>query len=132
MPRTIAELRASVAAQRERNPAMYGHIDFSTTPERFCDDPAIPSLLETRGSGSRRRVLADTELLERMRAYTLLGGTVADPYAALTPQFGLRKLVQMLVDACDKGLEVVPDAPPELVAFIHEMERVPEWIDMSL
>lgn len=132
MFRTIAELRASIAAQRERVPAMYGAVDFSATPERFTDDPAVASLLETRGGELRTRVLADKELLERMRAYTLLGDQVADAYAALGPKYGFRRLIQMLVEACDKGLSSVPDAPPELVAFLNEMEQVPDWIDMSL
>jgi hypothetical protein len=131
MSQSLTELRASVAAQRERLPVMYGSVDFSATPERFCDEPAIHSL-DTRGHANRSKVLADKDLLERMRAYTLLGDTVADAYAALATKLGFRKLVQMLVDACDRGLAVLPEAPPELVAFIRAMEQAPEWIDMSL
>ena len=132
MPQSLAELRASVAAQRDRLPAMYGNVDFSATPQRFCDDPAARSVLETRGNAYRAKVLADQDLLERMRAYTLMGDTVADAYAALAGQLGFRRLVQLLVDACEKGLERVPEAPAELVAFIRAMEQVPDWIDMSL
>jgi hypothetical protein len=129
MPQSIDELRASVAAQRERIPVIYGNVDFTITPERFCDDVAVRSCLETRGGSDRAKVLADQPLLERMRAYTMLGDRVADGYAALAPKFGFRRLIQMLVNACDKGLAGVPEAPPELAAFIADVEQVPDWID---
>jgi hypothetical protein len=132
MTQSLAELRASVAAQRERIPMIYGDVNFDVTPERFCDDIAVRSCLETRGGSDRRSVLADQALLERMRAYTMLGDLVADAYAALAPKFGFRRLIQMLVDACDSGLAGIPEAPPELAAFIGDMEQVPDWIDMSL
>jgi hypothetical protein len=132
MSQSIAELRTHVAAQRELVPTIYGKVDFEATPERFCDDVAIRSSLETRGGGQRRAVLADKPLLERMRAYTMLGDRVADPYAALAPKFGFRRLIQMLTEACDKGVAAVAEAPPELLEFIREMEQVPEWIDMGL
>jgi hypothetical protein len=132
MSQSLAELRGSVAAQRERIPVIYGNVDFDATPERFCDDIAVRSCLETRGGIDRRKVLADQPLLERMRAYTMLGDLVADAYAALAPKFGFRRLIQMLIDACDKGLAEVPEAPPELAAFMRDMEQVPDWIDMSL
>jgi hypothetical protein len=38
----------------------------------------------------------------------------------------------MLDEACDRGVESVPAAPPELVRFIEAMERVPAWLDMKL
>ena len=43
---------------------------------------------------------------------------VADAYAALLPQYGVRRLIAMLTEACAKGIESVPNAPPELEAFI--------------
>src|SRR5262245_56656341 len=76
--------------------------------------------------------MADTQKVERMRAYTMLGDTVADAYAALMPKFGFRKLVGMLIEACDRGIEAVADAPPELVRFIRAMEATPDWVDMKL
>ena len=36
------------------------------------------------------------------------------------------------VEACDRGVEQVADAPPELVAFLADMERKPDWLDMTL
>ncbi len=38
----------------------------------------------------------------------------------------------MLKRACREGVEAVPDAPPELVAFIAAMEATPAWIDFDL
>jgi hypothetical protein len=56
----------------------------------------------------------------------------ADAYAALIPQYGFQRLVAMLKEACDHGLESVSSAPPELSRFIHEMERFPAWLDAKL
>jgi len=78
------------------------------------------------------RLLADEPLIARMEAYTMLGDAVADPYAALMPERGFRPLIDMLVQACDEGLEAVADAPPELHRFIRAMEARPSWVDMAL
>ena len=70
--------------------------------------------------------------LELVRAYTMLGDIVADGYAALIPTYGHRGLIDMLREACDRGVEQVENAPPELAAFIRDMERIPDWVDMDL
>ena len=80
----------------------------------------------------RAQVLADAEKVARMRAYTMLGDTVADAYAALMPTYGFRGLTSMLTQACDHGIESVPAARPELVNFIRAMEATPDWVDMKL
>lgn len=130
---SLEALTARVAAQREALPAMYGKVDFSITPERFAGSPDIPSTIRgEKGEAARRRFLADPETVARARAYTMLGDNVADAYAALMPQYGFRRLVDMLTRACDAGVEAVADAPPELVTFIRAMEATPDWIDMSL
>jgi hypothetical protein len=121
-----------IASQRERIPVMYGQFDFSVPPERFTRDLDVESTLPKELSHKRQRLLADAQRVELMRAYTLIGDSVADPYAALMPRYGARRLITMLDDACKRGVEHVEDAPPELSAFIHEMERVPEWLDMGL
>jgi hypothetical protein len=41
-------------------------------------------------------------------------------------------LIDMLVSACQHGIESVPDAPPELERFITSMEQRPDWIDPKL
>jgi len=128
-------LLARMAAQAERLPGMYGRLDFSTLPERYTEDPAVPSVLDARWPGSGRRraqLLANRPMVERIRAYTLLGDPVADAYAALIPRHGFRQLVDWLVRACDQGLNAVPEAPPELRTFIDAMARVPDWLDRDL
>jgi hypothetical protein len=129
---TILSLELNAHAQRERIPVMYGQIDFSLVPERFTEDPAAASSLPARFAARRRALLGNRERVDMLRAYTMLGDSVADAYAALLPQFGGRRLVGMLQEACAKGVEHVPSAPPELVAFIAEMERMPAWLDRSL
>jgi len=124
---TLAEVRARVAAQKTDLPGLYGDIDFEAPPERFTDDPA---------ASVAPRSIAGAEPTPHhfalVRAYAMLGDRVADAYASLMPQFGFRPLIAMLTRACDQGLEAVPDAPPELVAFIRDLEHIPEWLDMDL
>lgn len=129
---TIEELRAKVASQREKLPALYGDVDFSIKPERFADEAVITGPDKSRNDNLRPEIMKNTALVERMRAYTMLGDTVADAYAALMPKFGFKKTVAMLVEACDRGVENVADAPPELVNFIRAMEATPDWVDMKL
>ena len=62
----------------------------------------------------------------------MLGDAVADAYAALLPEVGFQRLVEMLDEACDHGVDAVADAPPELAALVADMERVPDWLDMEL
>ena len=121
---------AEVAKQGERLPEMYGAIDFDMPPERFAGAPDDETELDD--AVERARVLADPRLMALMRAYCLRGDPVADAYAALIPRVGFRRLVQMLVAACDLGLEAVPDAPPELGALLADMERVPQWLDRAM
>ena len=129
---TIRSLELSAHAQRERIPVMYGQVDFSRVPERFTEAPGDPSTLPARLAARRTALLANRERVDMLRVYTMLGDAVADAYAALLPEHGGRRLVTMLQEACAKGIERVPNAPPELAAFIAEMERMPAWLDRSL
>jgi hypothetical protein len=128
----IPSLELKVHAQRERIPVMYGQVDFSLLPERFTSDPADASSLPARLAKRRPALLEHRERVAMLRAYTMLGDAVADAYAALLPHYGGRRLIAMLQEACAKGVEHVPNAPPELAAFIAEMERMPAWLDRSL
>lgn len=134
MTKTAAtdELWARVRAQKERVPAIYGSVDFSRVPERFAAAPDDSSTLSGRYVADRAALLADPERIEFIRAYTMMGDVVADAYAGLMREFGFRRLIEMLTQACDHGVETVKDAPPELVAFIRDMERKPDWLDMDL
>ncbi len=126
MSAALDQVRAKVAAQKTALPALYGDVDFNATPERFTDDPAA-SVAPRLAKGG-----LDPDKVALIKAYTMLGDRVADAYAALMPTYGFRPLIQMLTKACDAGIEAVADAPPELAAFIADMERVPDWLDMDL
>lgn len=120
----LEKVRAKVASQKTALPALYGDVDFDATPERFTDDP--------KASVAPRLRNLDPDKVALIKAYTMLGDVVADAYAALMPKYGFRPLIQMLTKACDEGIAAVPDAPPELAAFIADMEAAPEWLDMDL
>jgi hypothetical protein len=131
MRRAIGELQALVEGQALALPVMYGKVDFSRMPERYVEP--TPKRKLRGGIGRLKSPAAEgPELTARIKAYTMLGDVVGDAYAALIPEYGFRGLVAMLAEACDKGLEHVPGAPPQLVALIRDMETVPAWLDMSL
>ena len=127
MTPAVERARQRIAAQKTQMPLMYGAIDFERLPERFTEDPQF-AVTRDRAPGG---VAVTEEDLALVRAYTLLGDVVADAYAALIPRYGFRRLVDMLVAACERGVEAVEDAPPELVAFIRAMEATPDWVDME-
>jgi len=132
MSTSITELNDKIAAQAAQVPSIYGRVDFSITPERYTVEPGDQTELAPEFLERRPKLLADKELVARIKAYTMHGDPVADAYAALTPEHGFHGLIVMLQDACDRGVENVPSAPPELVDFIREMERFPAWLDMKL
>lgn len=121
-----------VRSQAEISPAIYGNVDFDTIPERLVIEPGQPHDLGPGQDELRERVIAMPGIVDLMRAYTFMGDRLADPYAALMPEYGFRKLVEMLAQACDHGVDSVPDAPKELKALMAAMEHIPDWIDMSL
>jgi hypothetical protein len=126
------QIWAQVRSQAEITPAIFGNVDFDTIPERLVIEPGQPHDLGPGQDELRERVLAMPGIADLMRAYTFMGDRLADPYAALMPEYGFKKLVDMLVQACDHGIDSVPDAPKELKALIAAMEHIPDWIDMSL
>jgi hypothetical protein len=126
------ELPALLATEAARVPSMYARMDFSITPERFTVEPDAVSELGPEFSQRRPELLANEELVVRVKAYTMHGDPVADAYAALIPKYGFHRLATMLEGACDHGLENVPSAPPELVQFIRAMEQFPAWLDAKL
>jgi hypothetical protein len=128
----LSALQQKIHNQKTANPAMFGAVDFGLVPERLVRGDAAASELRGRFAKDAPRLVANADLIARMEAYTMLGDTVADPYAALMPQLGFRPLVDMLVTACDKGLDAVPEAPEELHCFIRAMEARPSWVDMKL
>ncbi len=128
MTAALEQVRARVASQKTLLPSLYGQIDFDRMPERFTEDPS-QAIVQDRAPGGV--AVTDYEL-DLVRAYTMLGDVVADAYAALMPAIPFRRLIDMLQEACARGVEQVAGAPPELVAFIRDMERIPDWLDMNL
>ena len=121
-----------IVRQRDELPGIYGQVDFTLVPERFDHAAAVD---DERFADVRKaivRVFDRPELMETVRNYTMSGDRVADAYASLIPELGFRALVDMLDAACERGVDQVEGAPPELVAFIHAMEATPEWVDMAL
>lgn len=121
-----------VRSQAIVTPAIYGSVDFDSVPERFAGQAGEPNELQSAGEAVRAQILADAALIARMRAYTFMGDRVGDPYAALMPHYGFRRLVEMVEEACRRGVNAVADAPAELHTFIAAMEKVPDWLDMAM
>ena len=122
----------AVRAQREAVPALWADFDFDAPAERFTTDPEARSILPTRHASRRAAILGNTELIDRLHAYSKMGDVTADRYAALMAGRKFRELIDMLTLACDRGVDAVPDAPPELAAFIADLEQKPDWLDMDL
>jgi ER-bound oxygenase mpaB/B'/Rubber oxygenase, catalytic domain len=125
---SLAQVHERIELQKAALPQMYGDVDFSRAPERYTQVVSESSLPESL----RHLPPPPADMVERVKAYTMLGDVTADAYAALMGEYGFKRLVDMLTSACDKGLEAVPDAPPELVALIEEMEAKPDWLDMDM
>ena len=125
---SLAQVHDRIELQKSALPQMYGDVDFTQTPERYTQDVAESSLPPSL----HNMAPPPADMVARVKAYTMLGDVTADAYAALMGEYGFRRLVDMLTTACDEGLEAVPDAPPELVALITEMETRPDWLDMGI
>lgn len=121
-----------VAAQATEVPTLYGDVNFTIVPERLHHDATPDHDRFATMRSAVQRVFDRPELLERMRDYTMTGDVVADAYAALIPEYGFRRLVELLEQACALGVDSVPDAPQELCELIAAMEATPEWVDMDL
>jgi len=128
----MTELMADVRAQKDRLPEIYGAVDFDAPPVRFTTSMA-DSTTFTKNTSRRAEVLARQDLVDVMRAYTMRGDPTADAYAALmTKGYRLSELITMLKTACAEDLDAVANAPDELKDLIHDMERVPDWLDIEL
>ncbi|MBA3940246.1 MAG: DUF2236 domain-containing protein [Sphingopyxis sp.] len=132
MNNDVSTIARRVRGQADALPELFGRFDFDKAPERWAPEADAVSELGRVRSIDRSAYLDDPDLLGRIREYTMLGDRTGDAYAALMPRYGFQRTVAMLVEACDKGVEAVDDAPPELVALIREMEQKPDWLDMTL
>lgn len=131
MPTHYPELHERVRRQAELLPVLYGGLDFDSQPYRTTTDPDVVSSLRGKAS-TRAKLLADEAAVELISTTTWLGDVVSDAYAALMGQYSVSTLIGMLKLACREGIAAVPDAPPELAAFIADLETTPDWLDMDL
>jgi ER-bound oxygenase mpaB/B'/Rubber oxygenase, catalytic domain len=122
----------TVARQRDDIPAIYGEVDFSIVPERLDNEATVDDERFAKHRDAVGRVFENPALMKTIRDYTMTGDRVADAYAALIPEHGFRSLVDMLDEACERGVGHIDNAPPELVEFIRAMEDTPDWVDMTL
>jgi ER-bound oxygenase mpaB/B'/Rubber oxygenase, catalytic domain len=60
------------------------------------------------------------------------GDPLADDVVAWLHRDGMARAKPMLDAAIAKGLQAVPDAPPELRAYIEAAEQAPAWLDPEL
>lgn len=128
----IDTLKDRVRHQRDDLPALYGNIDFDIVPHRLALDPDDESDLPKGLGVTREELLADKDLVELMSTATMLGDVVCDAYVGLIGTYGMNGLIKMLRTACREGIDAVDDPPAELVAFMDQMETVPDWIDIDL
>jgi hypothetical protein len=84
MNNPITALAEKVAAQAAEIPAMYGRVDFSITPERFTIAPADQTDLPPEYLARRPDLLADEDLVARIKAYTMMGDRIAEPVSTIT------------------------------------------------
>lgn len=132
MNASITQLTQEVSRQVAEIPVMYGHIDFSLTPERFTTEPGERTQLDPAFLDRRPALLANKERVAVIKIFTMHGDPVADAYAALMPKYGFHRLATMLGDACDPWLPEIEDAPAELTRFVRAMEAFPAWLDAKL
>lgn len=125
------ELAQRVRSQHELQPDLYGDINFDQQPHRLTTQPGDSSALP-RWVADRESILEDDRVLELMCTATMLGDVMADPYAARMSRHSVTDLIEMLQTACRHGIDAVPEAPEELVAFLAAMEATPAWIDFDL
>ena len=100
-------VQKKVFSQSHLIPSLYGEVDFTSVPFRFAASVNDESCLPARQVERRIAMLKDLDRVDRYCAYTMLGDTVADAYAALTPEYGFRNLIGMLNGACENGIESV-------------------------
>lgn len=125
-------LKERVRRQATELPGMYGAIDFDAVPERLALEPGAATDLPPQVKVTREELFEDADLIDLMTTATMLGDLDCDAYVARMPDYGMQRLIQMVVQACSDGLDAVDDAPPELATFIESMEAVPDWIDLDL
>ncbi len=117
--------------QREIAPEVYEKIDLDIQPERFRTkiDSELDGLMRSLNRDDFDKLLEDPEEIDFYRQLSLMGDPIADAFAARFPELGYDKARGMLDKVLEEGLENVPEAVPELVRLIEDMEKIPDWLD---
>lgn len=116
-----------ITLQKTLAPSVYGPLDLERTPERFRRELGPKSSLAKKPRF--RAMLADEKRVELFRQLTWMGDPLADAFAATIPSLGFARARQLVDRAAEHGIDSVPEASPELVAWIRSMEEVPAWVD---
>ncbi len=119
--RNVSEMQRAIA------PSVYQDLDLELQPERFRTTLGENS--QKKGDKHVEAKLNNEQEVEFFRQLTLMGDPVADAYATLIPELGMKKIRGMLEQAIDNGIDSVEDAPKELKDFIAALEEEPEWLD---
>jgi hypothetical protein len=117
--------------QREIAPDIYNNINLDIQPERFRTEvDSLPNgMFRAIDTKVHERFLQDKDEVELYRQLTLMGDPIADAFACKFDELGFARARAMLDKALDEGIEAVPDAPEELIRFIEELHKEPEWLD---
>lgn len=81
--------------------------------------------------GWSRDYRADPDQVEAFSRYAYVGDPVADALVATIKQAGGKEVRRQFEVALARGIDAVPDAPPELRAFFEESEEIPFWLDRA-
>ncbi|WP_378735705.1 oxygenase MpaB family protein [Nocardia brasiliensis] len=97
------------------------------TPQLFTEFPfkyAVPVLAP--GDLSCTAAQRDS-----FRRFTRVGDPLADEMVAMFKRLPVGEGRRMFEIAVERGIDAVPDAPPELTAFFEQVEADPYWLDRA-
>ena len=110
-------------------PDLYKNLDLTQAPDRYRKKPGENSSLWSRLSNSDKEMVSDGDLQEQFRQWSMAGDPVADAFALRFRDLKHSVAMEMLNTALDKGIDVVEDAPAELIALMAQVDHVPDWVD---
>lgn len=110
-------------------PRVYERIDMAMAPARYRSAPGKRSSLWASMTDEGREMIADPHLQELFRQWAMAGDPLADAFTARFGEIGHAAAHKMLDMALEFGVSEVENPPPELVALMDVVERVPDWVD---
>jgi hypothetical protein len=88
----------------------------------------VPTTVRNRAEAERRFGDFATAYFAAMWA----GDPLADAFVADFPALGHGKAMRMLKQACQDGIDAVPDAPASLRALFAQLDDTPAWLDLDV